>query len=331
MNSSTKERTLPWINNQYKKGTISFSHKLQRPSDQWSPLAKSKLIHSLLIGIPVQYIFVVEEKGVTYILDGTQRTSTVISYINNEFKLSKKLPPITLKTVKDGEVVSEDFEIAGKKFEKLDEAVKQALLASSFTFCTISDYTDEEVTEMFIRWNSGKPLSNKHMRVVYESDEFNAAINTLADHPLLKKILTSTQHKNGTSRDLLIQTLMLLCSDKDNDFTSFRNEDMNSFIQCHSDKAMTKIETLEAALSKLDEVFPEKVKIPATSIPMILYAGCQIYKTKKSFEAFAKQITEFLANYDKNAEYKASVKEGTLHSENVRTRFEYWDHIARSI
>lgn len=31
MQTSNKERTLSWITNQYKKGNISFSHKLQRP------------------------------------------------------------------------------------------------------------------------------------------------------------------------------------------------------------------------------------------------------------------------------------------------------------
>ena len=31
MKNSSKERTLQWINNQNKKGNISFEHRLQRP------------------------------------------------------------------------------------------------------------------------------------------------------------------------------------------------------------------------------------------------------------------------------------------------------------
>lgn len=37
MKTASKERTLQWISNQYTKGNISFSHKLQRPIGQWSP------------------------------------------------------------------------------------------------------------------------------------------------------------------------------------------------------------------------------------------------------------------------------------------------------
>lgn len=33
MKNSSKERTLQWINNQNKKGNISFKHRLQRPTD----------------------------------------------------------------------------------------------------------------------------------------------------------------------------------------------------------------------------------------------------------------------------------------------------------
>ena len=61
MKTASKERTLQWISNQYNKGNISFSHKLQRPIGQWSPKMKSLLIHSLLSGFPVNPIYCVEE------------------------------------------------------------------------------------------------------------------------------------------------------------------------------------------------------------------------------------------------------------------------------
>ena len=92
MKTSSKERTLQWIVNQHRKGNISFSHKLQRPIGQWNTKMKSLLIHSLLSGFPVNPIYVVEENGTIYTLDGSQRTSTCIAYINDEFALSKDTP-----------------------------------------------------------------------------------------------------------------------------------------------------------------------------------------------------------------------------------------------
>ena len=150
MKTSSKNRPLSWICNQYKKGNISFKHKLQRPIGQWNTKMKSLLIHSLFIGIPVNPIYVVEEDGVIYTLDGSQRTSTCIAYINNEFSLSKDTPSITLSSMVDGEKVFTTYEIAGKKFKNLDEEVQQTLKDScSLEFCTISDYTEDEVKEMF--------------------------------------------------------------------------------------------------------------------------------------------------------------------------------------
>ena len=210
MKTSSKERTLQWIDNQHNKGNISFSHKLQRPIGQWTPKMKSLLIHSLLSGFPVNPIYVIECDNILYTLDGSQRTSTCIEYLNNKFALSKDTPNITLHVKENGESVSKEYEIAGKKFNKLDAEVQTSLLACSLEFCTLSDYTDGEVKEMFRRQNAGKPLNGKLLRIVNESDAFSDIVHSLATHPFMDKIVTKAQCKNGTDRDLIIQTLMLM-------------------------------------------------------------------------------------------------------------------------
>lgn len=332
MKTSSKNRPLSWICNQYKKGNISFKHKLQRPIGQWNTKMKSLLIHSLFIGIPVNPIYVVEEDGVIYTLDGSQRTSTCIAYINNEFSLSKDTPSITLSSMVDGEKVFTTYEIAGKKFKNLDEEVQQTLKDScSLEFCTISDYTEDEVKEMFRRQNSGKPLNNKLLRIVHESNEFSDAIYDLSTTPFMDKLLSNAQRKNGTDRDLIIQTLMLINTNQNDDFTSFRTNDMDAFVIDHSDIALAKIDTLQAALTSLDKAFEEEIKIPVTSIPMVLYGAYRITKDKKSFSAFVEKIKEFLNGYDSNEVYKQFVQSGTGSKENVRGRFDYWREIVRNI
>ena len=148
MKTSSKERTLQWICNQSKKGNISFSHKLQRPINQWNSKMKSLLIHSLLVGFPVNPIYVVDQEGIIYTLDGSQRTSTCIAYVNNEFALSKDTPNITITSNENGESITKEYEIAGKKFKKLDEEVQSTLLACSLEFCTLSDYTDDATRQI---------------------------------------------------------------------------------------------------------------------------------------------------------------------------------------
>lgn len=324
MKTSSKERTLQWIYNQHKKGNISFSHKLQRPIGQWSPKMKSLLIHSLLSGFPVNPIYTVDEAGTIYTLDGSQRTSTCISYLNNEFALSKDTPSIIIQSVENGEAILNEYEIAGKKFKKLDEDVQSTLLACSLEFCTLSDYTDNEVKEMFKRQNTSKPLSGKLLRIVHESDEFSDMVYSLATHPFMDKLVTKTQRKNGTDRDLIIQALMLIETNNDHEFTSFRTKDIDVFVSDYSDSIGTdKTDVLKTAMDKFNEEFDD-VKLPITSIPMILYSGYRIVKDKKSFSKLVDLINEFIAGYDDNEEYKQYVLSGTSSSENVRGRLDWW-------
>ncbi len=330
MKTSSKERTLQWICNQYKKGNISFSHKLQRPIGQWNNKMRSLLIQSLLSGFPVNPIYVVEEDGIMYTLDGSQRTSTCIDYVNNAFTLSKDAPSITITTNENGEKVSKTYNIAGKKFNKLDEEVQSTLLACSLEFCMLSDYTDEEVKEMFRRQNTSKPLNGKLLRIVHESDEFSDAVYSLANHPFMNKLITHTQRKNGTDRDLIIQTLMLIMTDKEKDFTSFRTKDIDNFVMNYADESIAKIDTLKEAMDNFDDAFDE-IKIPVTSQPMILYSGFRVIKDKKSFNSLVDTIKEFLNGYDENEEYKQYTQSGTSSSSSVRSRFDYWRNIIKEL
>lgn len=330
MKTSNRSRTLQWINNQSKKGNISFSHKLQRPVGQWSPKMKSLLIHSLLSGFPVNPIYVVDENDTLYTLDGSQRTSTCIDYLNNQFALHKDTPNITIATKENGEPVLKEYIIAKKKFNKLDEEVRSTLLSCELEFCTLSEFTDEDVKEMFRRQNSSKPLSGKLLRIVHESDEFSDAVYSLSNHPFMRKLITPAQHKNGTDRDLIIQTLMLISTNQENDFTSFRTKDIDVFVKDHADKSLDKIGVLQDAMDKFDEAF-EEIKVPITSISVILYSGYRIIKDKKSFSKLVELIKEFLSSYDTNEEYKQYVISGTSSSENVRGRFDYWRNKIRTV
>ena len=330
MKNSSKEKTLQWINNQNKKGNISFEHRLQRPTGQWNTRMKSLLIHSLLSGIPVNPIYVVEEENIIYPLDGSQRTSTCIDYINDVFSLSKDTPNVFISVKENGEQVIKEYEIAGKKFKKLDDEVKETLLACTLEFCTLSDYTDEEIKIMFARQNSGKPLGAKLLRVVHESDEFGDTVHSLAHHPFMDKLMSPTQRKNGTDKDTIVQTFMLIATNQENDFTSFRAKDIDTFVTDYADQYLDKVDALKEAMDRFNESFDE-IKIPVTSLPQILYAGYRVTKDKKLFTKLADKVADFVANYDFNEEYKQFVQSGTGSKENVNGRFQYWRGLVKTL
>lgn len=172
-------------------------------------------------------------------------------------------------------------------------------------------------------------MNNKLVRVVHESNELSATIYSLSEHPFMKKITTLAQHKSGADRDFIIQTLMLICTNQENDFTSFRAKDIDDFVINYADENIDKLVTLEAALDKFNEAFDE-IKIPVTTIPQVLYVGYKVVKDKKSFSKLVDIINEFLNGYDTNDEYKQYVQSGTSSQENVRARFEYWRNLIKT-
>lgn len=322
MDFTCRTRPLSSLAKDMKRNKIVLTHKLQRPEGQWNRKAKSDLIDSILRHYPINPTYAIKDADTLSIIDGVQRLSTIRDFLNNNFALSKDMESIIIN--------GEEKNLSGLKFDKLDDDTKEELTKAELQIYELSDCTERDVREIFRRQNAGKPLSSKHMRVVNESDLFNTEITNLTEHPLMDKLMTSSQQKNGTDRDVIIQTLMLISTNQEDDFTSFRNNDMNNFIIEHGDEALNKIDTLKEAMDKLDDSF-EELKLPITSIPMILYSTYRITKDKKSFLELVEKIIDFKNGYDTNEEYKQFVQNGTGNKENVRGRFNYWRDIVREI
>jgi len=316
MDYTCRTKTLQALVKAMDKGTILLSHKLQRPEGQWNRKQKTDLIDSLLRKYPINPTYAIKEVGISSVIDGVQRLSCVRDFISDKFALSKDMESVIVN--------DEEKPLAGLKFSKLDDDTKDAILNSELQVYELTDCTEKDVREMFRRKNAGRPLNGRQLRVVHESDEFSEIVYSLATHPFMNKLMTKTQRKNGTDRDLIIQTLMLMETNQENDFTSFRTNDIDAFVVNHSDSiSQDKVDMLEMALNKYDEAF-EKIKVPVTSISFILYSGHRIVKDNKDFSKLVELVDDFLNNYDSNEEYKQYVQSGTSSSENVRGRLDWW-------
>lgn len=122
---------------------------------------------------------------------------------------------------------------------------------------------------------------------------------------------------------------MLICTNQERDFTSFRTKDIDAFVIDYADESLEKVDVLMEAMDSFDEAF-EEIKVPVTSISVILYSGYRIKKDKKSFSKLVNLVNEFLNGYENNEEYKQYVQSGTSSSENVRGRFDYWRNIIKT-
>lgn len=184
-------------------------------------------------------------------------------------------------------VNGEEKSLAGLKFSKLDKDTKDAILNAELQMYELTDCTEKDVCEMFCMQNAGKPLNGKQLRIMHESDAFSDAIYSLATHPFMDKLMTKTQRKNGIDRDIIIQTMMLILTDQNNNYTSFRSKDVDVFIMKHSEECIEKVGTFKEALDSFNAAF-DTIKIPVTSIPMVLHAGYCVKKGKKSYTIYIK-------------------------------------------
>ena len=87
--------------NIYKDGELDIHPEFQRYY-RWSDDQKSRLVESILLGIPIPSIFVSQRHdGVWDVIDGLQRLSTILELVGQLKDASgKTIPPLTLKRTK---------------------------------------------------------------------------------------------------------------------------------------------------------------------------------------------------------------------------------------
>jgi hypothetical protein len=141
----------------------------------WKPDQRRELIESILMGIPIPVVYVFEnENGIKQIVDGKQRISTVIDFINDQFVLAnlKMLPSFN-----------------GKKFTELDPIYKSKVERYQILFYVIEPPTPERVKyDIFDRVNrGGTQLNNQEMRNALYGGASTKLIKDLSKLPAFKQ------------------------------------------------------------------------------------------------------------------------------------------------
>lgn len=196
----------------YEKGSLSFDNAVQR-SFVWKNTSKdnrmSMLIDSMMRGFPVPPMYCncifedVKNKKYDF-LDGKQRTTTVIKFLNDEF------PLINIPTFEDDEGNEQDFN--GLTYSQLPEDFRDIIKTYSLTVYYYENMEPEDSIEMFRRLNNGKsPTAIELTRANAES--INEIIK-LGSHKLFKIALSERSLAGYANEDIVIKTWILLYGDK---------------------------------------------------------------------------------------------------------------------
>ncbi|MEY2979386.1 MAG: DUF262 domain-containing protein [Prochlorotrichaceae cyanobacterium] len=128
--------TVETLKNQIKKGTILLDPSFQR-RDAWERTRKSRLIESLILGIPVPNIVLAEKKNKEMIvLDGKQRLLSILQFFGEG----------------DSDLPDNGFKLQGLEFLKILEGeTYQSLKNSSNNIEFLRSYENQTIRTIFLR------------------------------------------------------------------------------------------------------------------------------------------------------------------------------------
>lgn len=222
------------------KRNILFVPEYQREFT-WDEKRSSKLIESILLGLPIPFIFVAENSdGAWEIVDGSQRIRAINSFVKNELRLSG------LESLTEANSIL---------FKDLESSRKGKFLDTALRFIILSEETTDDVKkDMFERINRGsdllKPMEKRKgiytgpfTKFIYDYVENNSDFNSLVQ---IDKWLEKRQER----QELLLRFFAL----SEND--AYKNGVPGSL----SDYLDSYLESKNRELSKLGD-FDQKNKI----------------------------------------------------------------------
>ena len=248
----------------FDNGDICRDPLIQRTNDQWNTRKKSKFILSILLSRPIGTILTAkgraDSKNYTQktLIDGLQRSTAISDYINNRFSLSKDTEPLSCcYRDGDGNIITENFDLAGKKFKALPDVLKEAILEYRLTVYSYEGFSDDELDDIVFCVNNGssfKPFQK--MRTVLGSAMMEY-LQPVCDGVFWEKA-EGINAKNDNILGCVVRTLMLL---KDYPFKTLGTAEMIKFSEDFSENGSLKeIEQLNSLFNQLDKIIHRQME-----------------------------------------------------------------------
>lgn len=164
--------------NLHRDGEIVIQPEYQRLF-RWSNEQRSRLIESILLRLPIPPIFLIEnESGVLELIDGLQRTSSVLQFLDHT-------------AISEDELILEGCDILkdinGMKFDDFSTSIRLGLKRTPIRAVIIKKSGDDYVKyEMFKRLNTGgsllsaQEIRNCSSRMIAGGSDFYAKLQNLA-------------------------------------------------------------------------------------------------------------------------------------------------------
>ncbi len=262
--------TVKQIVDDFEKKEITVNPEYQR-GEVWHPDQQKKLIDSLFRGyqLPIFYLHEIERtnsRGQTWsaleIIDGQQRCNALNRFINGDLQLfnvddgQSKFPPF----LRDTGVYPCPW--GGQRFSTLSPELQEELLNKPLPIAFITEASQYEVRDLFIRLQSGSSLNNQEKRDAYpgEFSDFIVKIGGksargIEGFDFFKKLVRHPKTDRGEIRQLAAQiTILFLGQRKSGSIVEARRQDIDDYydMQHDFDASSPECQDLLRVLQKLE-------------------------------------------------------------------------------
>lgn len=295
----------------FEKGEINFDNPIQR-GIVWNKVMSSLYIHSLLYDVLVyQKPFLVSKKENGWdVLDGKQRGTSLIKFINNEYALTglQKEPSIILR--------GEPYNINGKYFKQLDEDLRMKILDFQIDMAILENAPVEIEALFFDRSNGGRAMAK--IDLARSKNRSIEVVKEIARHEIFKAMFSDKQLIKLPQDEIVVKTWQAL-NETDPDYSSKHFNDLMEELEITD-------ENKQQIMSVYDKVFEayKKVLIKDKEVSNMIMKKTHFLTYVAFVEQFESvdKLAEWLMLFYGNmpTEYIEASKQQTTSNKNTTTR-----------
>ena len=293
------------------KKTILFNHPLQRESDQWTNEKKGNLISDILQDNPIPPLVFAEQvvngTAIIWDLDGKQRCTSVHSYYNDGFSISKNVRRWNIEYQtpllnENGEPMlngdnipmyeKKTFDIRGKKFSALPEELRDRFEEYNFDYIQYINCSSEDIAYHVIRYNEGKQMTVSQKGITRLGEEYASLVKAISNMPFFKDIggYKVSEFKNGVINRVVVESVMAA---NYLDEWKKKQEDICDYLRVNA--KTSDFDNFEDMVSRLEKVVTDEVSNMFDSKDSFLYFSlfAKFIKSETDDSRFIEFMTEF--------------------------------------
>lgn len=236
-----KDLTLSQLREMCADGDIVPNPDYQRDYVYNNKLA-SKLIESVLIGIPIPTIYLCQENDETFsVIDGQQRITSFVRYLNNEYSLVGLMELVDLN---------------GFLYKDLDKSIQKKLKSSALHCICIQKESQNLKYEIFARLNQGAvSLKPQELRNCIYRGNFNNMLEEVAKNKYLPDLFRD-ENKRKSYQERILRFYAL------SEYTQYNSsimKTMNSYMAKHQNDDETQINLLKNKFTSTIDIIKQVV------------------------------------------------------------------------